>query len=271
MAKVETERNDDFLGDVRSIAIEAGVAILKFYNTVNLLIVRKQDNSPVTEADLAAHNIIFQGLRNLDANIPVISEEMPSGNINLDKCTKFWLVDPLDGTKEFIKGSSEFTVNIALIENGEPILGVVYAPIADVSYYALRGFGSFKLKKNATPQRLSVEKNCAAKWRIVASRSHKDGYLKQFLERIGSHTLSNVGSSLKLCLVAEGKADVYPRFAPTSLWDTAAGQCILEEAGGKVIQLTGEKLSYKSASNLINPSFLASSQSFLNFYNNLDA
>ena len=271
MTKAGIDRNDFFLGAVRSLAIEAGVAILKFPNSGNLPVVKKKDNSPVTAADLAAHSIIFQGLHNLDANIPVISEEMPSEAVNLNMSNKFWLVDPLDGTKEFIRGSGEFTVNIALIENGEPVLGVVYAPILDVCYYALRGLGSFKLKKKATPQRISVVKNRETNWTVVASRSHKDLYLEHFLERIGNHTLLNVGSSLKFCLVAEGQADVYPRFAPTSLWDTAAGQCVLEEAGGSVVQLTGKKLSYKSVSNLINPSFLATSQSFLNFYSGLDA
>ncbi|NAW34699.1 3'(2'),5'-bisphosphate nucleotidase CysQ [Halomonas alimentaria] len=245
------------LNDVHSIALKAGDAIMAVYAR-DFSIEEKEDKSPLTEADQAAHEVIVAGLNALPEGIPVLSEEDAEGFEGADANGRYWLVDPLDGTKEFIKRNGEFTVNIALIENGKPVLGVVVAPALEVSYLAAQGVGAFKVdaKGERTPIRVAGKPAEGTTWRVVGSRSHPSPDLAEWLEKLGSHDMVPMGSSLKLCLIAEGKADVYPRLGPTCLWDTGAAQAVVEQAGGRVETLEGEALSYATAAEKLNPYFV---------------
>ena len=238
------------------IARDAGREILEVYGR-EFSVQEKQDNSPLTEADQRAHELIAQRLAELPLAIPVLSEEDVAAFPGPDAQGRYWLVDPLDGTKEFIKRNGEFTVNIALIENGYPVAGVVHAPVLDVTYFASRGLGAHKQvgKQAAQPMRCSGPTG-GQPWRVVGSRSHAGDSLAAFLARLGDHTLVSMGSSLKFCLVAEGSADLYPRLGPTSLRDTAAAQCVVEQAGGQVLRLDGKRLCYANPSVTLNPSFI---------------
>jgi len=253
------------LGEVGAIAREAGAAIMKVYAR-DFSATQKEDNSPLTEADTAAHQVIMRRLEKLQPALPVLSEEAVGDFSGVDESGHYWLVDPLDGTKEFIKRNGEFTVNIALIEHGRAILGVVYAPVLNVAYLAAEGLGAFKAEAEQprVPIRVSEHKQ-GSSWRVVGSRSHAGESLEGFLNRLGAHQLISMGSSLKFCLVAEGSADVYPRMGPTSLWDTAAAQCVVEQAGGRVIQLTGEPVSYADPSVVLNPFFLVHGKSAIDW------
>ena len=252
---------DDLITDVMEIAQRAGQAIVEVYQRRDQIAVqRKEDQSPVTEADLLAHQIICQGLQQLTPKLPILSEE--AANIayaTRQAWTRYWLVDPLDGTKEFIHGNDEFTVNIALIEHGEPVLGVVGVPVTDAVYYATAAGGAFLTAPNiAKPQALRCRKfQVGAKVVVVASRRHGAGKLANLLQQLEDYQLINSGSSLKFCRLAEGNADLYPRFAPTSEWDTAAAHCILRAAGGEVFDLQGQPLRYNTKESLLNPEFLA--------------
>jgi 3'(2'), 5'-bisphosphate nucleotidase len=248
--------NQALLTPVQNIAHAAGVRIMEFYE-YNCEITHKENNTPLTEADLAAHETIMQGLGRLTPDIPILSEESASiGYAERRAWQRYWLVDPLDGTREFIKHNGEFTVNIALIEGNRPVLGVVYSPVMKVHYYACAGFGAYKQELGSQPVRIST-RNCDAQSMTVAcSRSHRGDTLEGFLARLGNYEIVNMGSSLKFCLVAEGKADIYPRFGPTSEWDTAAAQCVVEEAGGKVTDVTLQALRYNTKDSLLNPHFL---------------
>jgi len=210
-------------------AREAGAAILEFYSE-DIEVVDKEDDSPLTKADLAAHHIIVDALAEIDPDTPVISEESGvPGYEERKNWNKFWIVDPLDGTKEFIKKNGEFTVNIALIDEGEPVLGVVYIPAKDVLYYAEKGKGSYKVEDRNKPQRiLSEAADLSKPLTVIQSRSHGSDSLKDDLKKKGITMKDSVkaGSSLKFCLVAEGKADIYPRMGPTMEWDVAAGDCV---------------------------------------------
>lgn len=243
--------------DVASIALDAGKAIMAVYQN-EIKVSRKEDDSPLTQADLAAHDIILTGLAALTPELPVISEE--SSAIPFEKRQtwgRYWLVDPLDGTREFIKRNGEFTVNIALIEQHEPVLGVVYAPAMDLLFFATKGEGAFRqLGRNAS-QAIHARKFDPTQVTVAGSRSHAGARLLAFLSRIGPHMLISMGSSLKICLVAEGRADVYPRLGLTSEWDTAAAQCILEEAGGYLRGTNGQTLRYNTKDSLLNPEFFA--------------
>ncbi len=247
--------------EVEEIAREAGAAIMAVYAR-DFAVYEKDDKSPLTEADAAAHAIIAMRLANLHPVVPILSEEAVDDFSGMADTETYWLVDPLDGTKEFVKRNGEFTVNIALIRNGRPILGVVYAPVLDVAYVAADGIGAFKVETDGTtiPIQASTYEGDSP-WRVVGSRSHGGDTLSGLLQRLGSHELISMGSSLKFCLVAEGSADVYPRLGPTSLWDTAAAQCIVEQAGGGVIQLNGKPLSYADPSVTLNPSFVVHGRS----------
>lgn len=246
----------ELLNQVDTLARKAGAAIMEIYGR-EFTIEQKEDKSPLTEADAAAHHIIVQGLAELPLQAPILSEEDTAGFASADEHGRYWLVDPLDGTKEFIKRNGEFTVNIALIENGKPALGVVYAPALNVGYMAAEGLGAFKYEGSAAPVAISVaEHQAGTPWRVVGSRSHGGGELPALLEKLGEHELVPMGSSLKLCLVAENAADIYPRLGPTSLWDTGAAQCVVEQAGGAVVQLNGEPLSYANTNEVLNPFFL---------------
>jgi len=210
-------------------AREAGQEILNYYSE-EIEVFEKDDESPLTKADLAAHHIIVDALSEIDPSTPVISEESGVPDYEMrKKWDKFWIVDPLDGTKEFIKKNDEFTVNIALIENGEPVLGVLYIPAKDELFYAEKGDGSFKVTGNEEPKRItSFSADKSKPLKVAASRSHQSQSLKEDLNKDGIEIeeLIAAGSSLKFCLVAEGIADIYPRTGPTMEWDVAAGDCI---------------------------------------------
>ncbi|HAH99607.1 MAG TPA: 3'(2'),5'-bisphosphate nucleotidase [Verrucomicrobiales bacterium] len=244
------------IDDIRRIAAEAGNAIMKTYDGP-AQVETKRDDSPITQADRAAHNCIVDALTELTPDIPVLSEE--SEDISTEKrmsWNRFWLVDPLDGTKEFIKKTGQFTVNIALIENGQSTLGVVLAPASGLEYFANRSTGAFKRLGQTKPTAIHVSEIDKEKLRIVASRDHAGPQVAAMLEKLPGAELVSMGSSLKFCLVAEGKADLYPRFVPTMEWDTGAAQCILEEAGGAVCTLDGYRLAY-GKKDPRNPSIIA--------------
>jgi 3'(2'), 5'-bisphosphate nucleotidase len=235
---------------------DAGEAILHIYNT-EFEVETKQDNSPLTTADLAAHNIIVSTLERLTPDIPVLSEESSKIPFESRKAWhRYWLVDPLDGTREFVKRNGEFTVNIALIEANQPVFGAVYAPVLKNLYYGIVGKGAYKQKDAQAPRQIQVVAKRRDPTLVVGSRSHAGDSLKRFLDKLEGYQLLSMGSSLKLCLVAEGKADIYPRLGPTSEWDTAAAQAVVEAAGGHVTTLNLESLSYNTKESLLNPHFL---------------
>jgi 3'(2'), 5'-bisphosphate nucleotidase len=240
-----------------ALARTAGQAIMRIYDA-DYTIARKDDASPLTAADLAAHHAILDGLSTLTPQIPVLSEESAEQAAWDERrgWTRYWLVDPLDGTREFIKHNGEFTVNIALIEQGEPTLGVVYAPALDEMFIAWQGGHAYA----ETAQ--GGEAKIATRWRatpliVAGSRSHADPRMLSALHAVGAHELISLGSSLKFCRAAQGRADLYVRYGPTSEWDTAAGQCVLEQAGGGVTRLDGSRLAYNTKASLLNPDFLA--------------
>lgn len=243
--------------EVCLLARRAGSAILEIY-AGSFAVEHKADNSPLTAADMAAHHVIVEGLRGLTPDIPVLSEE--SAGIpwaTRAAWTRYWLVDPLDGTREFVKRNGEFTVNIALIEDHVPVFGVVLAPVSSELYFALSGDGAFLQRSpGAMPQ--PVATRAAARPPVVAgSRSHAQERTGAMLARLGEHRLISMGSSLKFCLIATGSADLYLRLGPTSEWDTAAAQCVLEQAGGAVLDLSGNPLRYNTRDSLLNPEFIA--------------
>ncbi len=246
----------DYLEAVRAIALDAGRRILDFYEH-GFDIDEKDDRSPVTEADRAANELITERLIALTPDIPVLSEESASAGFGRRSgWTRLWLVDPLDGTKEFIARNGEFTVNIALIENGRPVLGVVYVPVTGTSYYGCQGLGAHKQLGGCAVRAIHIRAYGGPRPIVVASRSHASRATQRFLEEIGPHDIVSMGSALKFCLVAEGTADIYPRLGPTMEWDTAAAQCVVECAGGQVTDLGGRPLTYNKP-DLHNPWFVA--------------
>jgi len=246
----------ELLDPVRHIAFGAGRSILDVYEQ-GFTVEGKNDNTPLTEADRLSNEYILRELKNLTPDVPVLSEESkPAGAEERAGWTHFWLVDPLDGTKEFISRNGEFTVNIALIEGHRPVLGVVYVPMVGVCYSACRGGGAFKQKSECRPDPIRVRTYVGAKPIVVASRSHAGAETQAYLASLGEHDTVTMGSSLKFCLVAEGTADVYPRLGPTMEWDTAAAQCVVEEAGGRLIDAQGQPLTYNKP-DLRNPWFIA--------------
>ena len=242
---------------VCDLARAAGAAILRIYESDDFDVQTKGDDSPLTRADLASNRVIVDGLRQLDASIPVLSEESRQAPYSERAgWSRYWLVDPMDGTKEFVKRSGEFTVNIALVdEGGVPVLGVVYAPVLDRLYYAARGHGAFRQDGQDTPRPIHVAAYDGCTPHIVASRSHGGETLKRFLDQVGDFEVVSMGSSLKLCLVAEGAAHLYPRLGPTMEWDTGAAHAIVNEAGGQVTDLSGRPLAYNKQ-DLLNPYFM---------------
>lgn len=253
-----TEDKATVIRDLLLLAREAGAAILKVYSLGEVKTTYKEGGSPLTEADSAANDIIVAGLENLASGVPVLSEETRAEPYEVRRNWKsFWLVDPLDGTKEFINRNGEFTVNIALIEDGAPVLGLVYAPVLDVAYYGIKGEGAFKAASGSAPEPIKTAGYSGGKVRIVASRSHRGEALEAFIEKAGESECLSMGSSLKLCLVAEGRAHLYPRFGPTMEWDTAAAQAVVEAAGGSVTDLEGRPLKYNK-DDLTNPFFMVS-------------
>lgn len=242
------------------IAIKAGEQIMAIYNAEEIGERLKADQSPVTLADLAAHNSLAPALKQL-ADWPVVSEEDEASLAFRTAASRFWLIDPLDGTKEFIAKNGEFTVNIALIDQGRSVLGVVYAPVLDLLYWGGPALGAFR-KQLGCIQEINVAKNAHKQTevqpcRVVASKSHLNEQTQNFIEQLGLVSLIQAGSSLKFCRVAEGTADIYPRLAPTCEWDTAAAQAVLEGAGGVVLDFdTLMPLCYGKP-EVLNPSFVA--------------
>ena len=246
----------ELLDSIIELARDAGRRIVEIYED-EFTVEHKDDKSPLTEADLAAHNAIVAGLGIVGAELPVLSEE--SAEVPFEQrrqWARYWLVDPLDGTREFIKRNGEFTVNIALIDDGQPVLGVVHAPVLGVSYYATRALGAWKRRAEAEPERIHVRPLSDGPVRVAGSRSHANERLAAYLDRLGSHELRPMGSSLKSCLVAEGEADLYPRLGPTSEWDTAAAQAVVEAAGGHLTDTNLRPLRYNRSESLLNPDFL---------------
>ena len=237
------------------LAERAAAAILDVYES-DFAVEHKDDRSPLTAADLASHHIIVEGLGALTPDVPVLSEE--SAGIAWaarERWSRYWLVDPLDGTREFVKRNGEFTVNIALIEGNAPALGVVHAPALDETYWAWSGgHAQFATKSQSGKLRTRAR---ATPLVVAGSRSHGDPRLAAALEKIGTHELMALGSSLKFCRTARSEADLYVRFGPTSEWDTAAGQCVLEQSGGAVRRMDGSVLAYNAKESLLNPDFFA--------------
>ena len=253
----EILKNNELTESILDLMEKASRAIMEVYekpfNEVNI----KEDNSPVTTADLAANKILNDGLKNLFPEIPIVSEE-ESSSLNIPKTHKvFWLIDPLDGTKEFIKKNNEFTCNLALIENNTSTLGFVTVPVNELIYYGGKQFGSKLINKDKTISEVKYKKVFDV-CRVVASKSHLNEGTKKFINDIkGNVELIQAGSSLKFIKIAEGLADIYPRLAPTSEWDTAAAHAILEGSGGEVLQLNGKDIIY-GKENILNPYFIAS-------------
>jgi 3'(2'), 5'-bisphosphate nucleotidase len=255
------------------LATEAGEAILEVYAS-DFDVQAKDDQSPLTQADLASHHIIMKGLAELTPDLPIISEE--AGLPGFDERSQwnpYWLIDPLDGTKEFVKKNGEFTVNIALIKDHRPVLGVVHVPVRNTTYSGCEGVGAELRTDGEEPKPIGVARESASPVRVVGSRSHRGASLDQFLENLGDFEMHPTGSSLKFCLVAEGTADVYPRLGLTSEWDTAAAQAVVEQAGGVVLELSGIPLGYNRKSDILNPHFLVAGpmdHDWLGMIGNLD-
>lgn len=243
------------LARLQPTAYLAGTAIMAVFEAGKTVIRNKPDFSPVTEADLAAHRTLVRELYPLIEGCPVVSEEDEASQIHRRGDARFWLIDPLDGTKEFVARNGEFTVNIALVEEGRSVLGVVYAPSIDAMYWGGPGIGAFRTVANKTIP-INVGDGSFGVCRVVASRHHLNTETQSFIDRLGSVRLVQAGSSLKFCRVAEGEADIYPRLAPTCEWDTAAAQAILEGAGGAVLDLQGRPLIYGKP-DVLNPWFIA--------------
>jgi 3'(2'), 5'-bisphosphate nucleotidase len=246
------------------IVTRAGVAILAVYDS-DFEVENKADASPLTQADLAAHDIIVAGLQSITPDIPVISEESAAPPFSVRREWRtYWLVDPLDGTKEFVNKNGEFTVNIALIEKGEAVFGIVGVPVQGCIYIGDVGAGTaWKLERDGTRQSITGRKMDpqADDLVVVASRSHGGQRLEKYLDELAGQfaNLSRqpVGSSLKLCVMAAGEADCYPRLGPTSEWDIAAAHAVLRAAGGEVYTFEREVLPYNSKDSLLNPEFVA--------------
>jgi 3'(2'), 5'-bisphosphate nucleotidase len=238
------------------IAARAGFAIMKVYDGA-FTVEHKDDNSPLTLADLESQRIIIEGLRQLTPDVPVLSEESAQAPwVQRQSWRELWVVDPLDGTREFVKRNGEFTVNIALVVDHEPVFGIVAAPAQGISYWGAANIGAFRRAKNGTVSQIRVSPPVCP-LRVVGSRSHMSPETAAYLAGFPPYAMTGVGSSLKFCLLAEGNAELYPRFGPTSEWDTAAGQALLEAAGGHVTRLDGHRLRYNCRESLINGDFLA--------------
>jgi len=239
-----------------TLAEDAGRAILEIYDT-DFEVEEKDDASPLTQADLASNACIVAGLAALTPEIPIISEE--AGLPDFEERRQwdcYWLIDPLDGTKEFVKRNGEFTVNIALIRDHVPVLGIVHVPVKETTYIGCDGLGAERRDAGKEPCRITVATESDSPVRVVGSRSHLGASLNTFLEILGDFEMHPMGSSLKFCLIAEGGADIYPRLGLTSEWDTAAAQAVVEQAGGQVLELDGSPLSYNRKADILNPHFL---------------
>ena len=237
------------------LARDAGAAVMQVYAS-DFAVRGKTDASPVTDADEQAEAIILAGLARLTPEVPVVAEESVAAGRVPAIGERFWLVDPLDGTREFVNRNGEFTVNIALVRDHQPVLGVVHVPVSGVTYTGVVGQGATRRTGDAPPEPICVQRSCADPVRVVGSRSHANPRLRHYLEAIGDYELVSMGSSLKFCLLAEGKADLYPRLGPTSEWDTAAAHAVVVAAGGHIVTLDNSPLKYNCKASLLNPEFL---------------
>lgn len=254
---LSAERLSQLTDQALAIASVAGARLLELHGCSSVQVTHKDDKSPVTCADIEASDIIVSALGQLEPQFPVLSEErIPPCHERTDWDT-FWLVDPLDGTREFLKGNGEFTVNIALVERGRPVLGVVLAPALDLAYFAWQGGGAFRQLSNQAPELIHVRDADREDLTVACGRGNRNNALLQaFLQCLGAHREISRGASLKSCLVAEGSADVYVRLGPTSEWDTAAAQVIVEEAGGHMTDTGMQDLRYNTGESLQNPHFV---------------
>ena len=255
--------NQEVVIDILNIAIDAGKEILKIYKK-NFNVDLKADNSPITEADINSNNLIKKRLIEIEKKIPILTEESLVNWETRRAWNKYWLIDPLDGTKEFVNRNGEFTVNISLIENNLPIFGVIYAPEKSLLYYGIKNNGSYKLitQDNINTlsefKKININNNTTSNIKIIGSRSHSNKDFHTWVDKnFSQYELISIGSSLKFCFLAEGNADFYPRLGPTSEWDIAAGHVILEEAGGKLKSFDNTEILYNTKENIINPNFLA--------------
>lgn len=244
------------ISELEPIARAAGDAILTIYRQP-FAVEYKQDESPLTAADQGAHEVIVQALARLTPDIPVLSEESDAETMQARLgWSRYWLVDPLDGTKEFVSRNGEFTVNIALIDHGRPVWGLVYAPVLDKLWYGGKGIGAWRVADGKHEAIQTRPHGDGEAWRVVGSRNHLSQETLDYLAPFGEIELVSMGSSLKFCIIAEGGAELYPRLAPTCEWDTAAAQAVLEGAGGSVTQLDGSSLAYNKP-DILNPWFVA--------------
>lgn len=257
--------NDQQLDEVSKIAVAAGQEILAIYDQdQDLEITLKDDKSPLTEADRRAHRLIVERLQRLDPDIPILSEESDAIDFETrNSWHRYWLVDPLDGTKEFIKRNGEFTVNIALIDGGQPGLGVVHVPVTGVTYLGKVGVGAWKQEASGDISVIaaqSLDLECGVV-RVLTSRSHRGEEVEALIARIEAELspceVVSMGSSLKICLLADGSADIYPRLGPTCEWDTAAAHGVLAAAGGDIYTSGFQPLRYNQKAALLNPHFIA--------------
>lgn len=261
------------LEGIKDIAKNAGELILTAYqNRETIHIKSKPDASPVTDADIQSHNHIQASLQTLTPRLPILSEESELPTYDIRKqWDSYWLVDPLDGTKEFIQGTDEFVVSIALIHQGKAILGVLYSPVNDVFYYGVEGQGAFKQAVNQTPTPIQVADTIFSPVKICISRHHYTQRLFDYLDSLGPYDVQRVGSALKFGLVAEGQVNLYPCLGKTSEWDTAAGQCIVEAAGGAVLDFAGNPLRYNEKEDILNSPFIVTNDKdydWLDFFQN---
>lgn len=248
--------NGPDLPSLLALTRRAGEAILAVYRR-EFSVEYKEDESPLTEADLASHRVLVAGLSALSPTLPVLSEESTTtcSFEQRSQWPRYWLVDPLDGTKEFVKRNDEFTINIALVEAGMPVLGIVYAPALDELAWAAHGQGAW-LETGAGRAALQTRASPAQPV-LTISRSHADERTRAVLDTVGAHETLSVGSALKFIRLAQGRADLYPRLGPTCEWDTAAGQCLLEVAGGALLAPDGRPFRYNQRETLLNGRFLA--------------
>jgi len=250
--------HDQLMISIVEITKKAGLAITEIYNS-DFDYQLKKDASPITEADNLSHKIITERLKMLTPEIPILSEENCDISYKIrSKWNQYWLVDPMDGTKEFIKRNGEFTVNIALIDQNIPKMGVIHIPVTNETYWGSEVSGAFYQDNNNDVKKICVSGDHKNPIRIVVSRSHPSKILNDLLKTINDYEIIEVGSSIKFCHIASGKADCYPRFGPTSEWDTAAGEAIVHSAGGHVVTASGDSMNYNLKETYLNPNFIVS-------------
>lgn len=246
--------NADLLASLKQLVLQAGEAIMQVYSEDDFGVQTKGDDSPVTKADLAAHHVLVDGLAELTPDIPIVSEEDKDSLAIPRTSSCYWLIDPLDGTKEFINRNGQFTVNLALIENNVPSYGFVSTPVDQTIYWGGKDIGCWRERDDQQTQLICQA--TATPIRVVASKSHLNEATKEFIDALGETELVQAGSSLKFVRIAEGIADIYPRMAPTCEWDTGAAQAVLEGAGGSVTKANGEAMHY-GKEDILNPHFIA--------------